>query len=153
MSVFIAISSPLYAGDNLLKKVSYSSVTELAARTPDRKIAYAAEPLQYGLLWLPAAQQKNPPLAVFIHGDCWLNADDIQHSYAAGGQLALLAGGKVTNASGVIGLVAISDFETYSQGKNGCQTAEPKFIGRNYAEKTTAYAQANPSKQALHVNS
>lgn len=212
-------SSPLNAGDALLKNISYSSVTELVAKLPDKKIAYGNDPLQYGLLWLPAVQKLMPklmqkaPLIVFIHGGYWLNAYDIKHSYAAtaalaqagyavwsleyrrtgdkgggwpgsfedilgginfveqlknypvdlnkivlaghsaGGHLALLAGGKIPNVSGVIGLAAISDFVRYSQGKNSCQSAVPKFIGGDYTDRTAAYEQANPRKQSLHVNS
>ncbi|MFT4995413.1 MAG: acetyl esterase/lipase [Paraglaciecola sp.] len=210
---FLFTTLPVYAGDTLLKNVSYSSVTELIAKVPDKKIAYGDDPLQYGLLWLPEAQtpQQKAPLVVFIHGGCWLNAFDIKHSYAAtaalaeagyavwsleyrragdegggwpgsfedilrgiehidklenyavdlnkvllaghsaGGHLALLAGGKMPNVSGVIGLAAISDFVTYSKGNNSCQTAGATFIGGNYSENTAAYKQANPRKQSLHA--
>lgn len=72
--------------------VSYKSVTELDFRQADKKLVYGdANPeLQYGLLWLP--ENSNPtqkaPLVVLIHGGCWLNAFDIQHSQSLSSALA-----------------------------------------------------------------
>jgi len=81
------------SGDtNMKNNVSYKSVTELGFNTADEKLVYGDDNpgLQYGLLWLP----KNPvegekaPLIVFIHGGCWLNAYDIQHTFALSSGLA-----------------------------------------------------------------
>ena len=87
---FMVTSGPLYAKDTLLENVSYSSVTELVTKAPDKKISYGDDPLQYGLLWLPEVTnpQQKAPLVVFIHGGCWLNTYDIKHSYAATAALA-----------------------------------------------------------------
>ena len=72
--------------------VSYTSVTELGFIEADEKLVYGdANPdLQYGLLWLPEnfPPAQKAPLIVFIHGGCWLNAYDIQHSYPLTAALA-----------------------------------------------------------------
>jgi len=51
-----------------------ASYKELLARprnTPDAHIAYGAEPLQYGDLYLPKSEGPHPVI-VLIHGGCWL---------------------------------------------------------------------------------
>jgi acetyl esterase/lipase len=72
--------------------VSYSSVLELEYTAPDTRLVYGVENpvLQYGLLWLPdkPATGKKAPLVVFIHGGCWLNEYDIQHSNPLSASLA-----------------------------------------------------------------
>lgn len=72
--------------------VSYASVTELDFTVADARFVYSdANPdLQYGLLWLPRDIAKNQqvPLVVLLHGGCWLNRFDIQHSYALSSALA-----------------------------------------------------------------
>ena len=72
--------------------VSYASVTELDYAEADASFVYGeANPdLQYGLLWLPRdiADGRQVPLVVLIHGGCWLNRFDIQHSYALSSALA-----------------------------------------------------------------
>ena len=66
--------------------VSYGSVLELGFTDATERLVYGdANPdLQYGLLWLPRglAATERVPLVVFIHGGCWLNEYDIQHSFA-----------------------------------------------------------------------
>jgi acetyl esterase/lipase len=45
---------------------------------PDHRIAYGDDPLQYGELRLP--EGKGPhPVAILIHGGCWLSEYDIAH--------------------------------------------------------------------------
>jgi acetyl esterase/lipase len=72
--------------------VSYSSVTGLGFNTADKKLVYgdASPDLQYGLLWLPKnlAATQSVPLIVLIHGGCWLNEYDIQHSFPLASALA-----------------------------------------------------------------
>ena len=72
--------------------VSYTSVTGLEFVEADERLVYGdANPeLQYGLLWLPESStpDEKPPLIVLIHGGCWLNAFDIQHSYPLSSALA-----------------------------------------------------------------
>ncbi len=60
---------------------SFDAVLELAVARPDQQLSYGAEPLQYGMLWLPDTEQA-APLVIFIHGGCWLNSFDVGHSYA-----------------------------------------------------------------------
>jgi len=76
----------------LKSNVSYTSVTELGFTEADEKLVYgdANADLQYGLLWLPENLEpaQTVPLIVFIHGGCWLNAYDIQHSYPLSAALA-----------------------------------------------------------------
>lgn len=72
--------------------VSYASVVELGFAEAAAKLVYGdTNPeLQYGLLWLPKdlpANQK-APLVILIHGGCWLNQFDIQHSYPLATALA-----------------------------------------------------------------
>ncbi len=70
--------------------VDYASVVALDFRPADVSIPYGNDALQYGLLWLPesVAQQSIPALITLIHGGCWLNAYDIQHTYALSTALA-----------------------------------------------------------------
>lgn len=72
--------------------VSYKSVTELGFVAANEKLVYGDEnpELQFGLLWLPEnlAPDETVPLVVLIHGGCWLNVFDIQHSYPLSSALA-----------------------------------------------------------------
>lgn len=72
--------------------VSYKSVTGLGFVEANEKLVYGnANPgLQYGLLWLPenSSPGERPPLIVLVHGGCWLNAYDIQHTYPLSSALA-----------------------------------------------------------------
>ena len=81
------------SGETIVKSnVSYTSVTGLDFVEADKKLVYGnANPeLQYGLIWLPESSTPNakPALIVLIHGGCWLNAFDIQHSYPLSSALA-----------------------------------------------------------------
>lgn len=71
--------------------VSYKQVTDLEFTPATRKLAYGnADGLRYGLLWLPAeaGPEETFPLVVLIHGGCWLNAYDIEHTYPLSTALA-----------------------------------------------------------------
>lgn len=72
--------------------MSYGSVTALDFASADVKLVYGdVDPdLQYGLLWLPdhLGPLENAPLIVLIHGGCWLNEYDIQHSFPLSSALA-----------------------------------------------------------------
>jgi acetyl esterase/lipase len=76
----------------MLSNVSYSSVTALEFTPASAKLVYGDDnpDLQYGLLWLPdkPASDSSAPLVVLIHGGCWLNAYDIQHTFALSSALA-----------------------------------------------------------------
>lgn len=74
--------------------VAYSTVESLRYREPDSRMAYGADALQFGLLWLPPVDPREteagsrPPVVVLIHGGCWLNAYNIAHTYALSTALA-----------------------------------------------------------------
>lgn len=72
--------------------VSYQRVTELAYKPAGARLVYADDNpvLQYGLLWLPDTPEPGDkaPLVVLIHGGCWLNAYDIQHTFPLSTALA-----------------------------------------------------------------
>lgn len=196
-------------------KVSFEQVLALATREPRAAVHYGEDPLQYGLLWTPDNAEA-APLVILIHGGCWLNSFDVNHSrplasalsqagfavwsleyrrtgdsgggwpgtladirlalsridrissianqsidlsrvavagHSAGGHLALLAGGELPAARAIIGLAAIVDMESYSQGDNSCQQAAPLFMGTPFAQASDLYALANPVKQTLHPQS
>ncbi len=72
--------------------VRYKQVTDLGFIHAKEKLVYGEDDpgLQYGLLWLPdeIEPEAKPPLVVLIHGGCWLNAFDIQHTYPLSTALA-----------------------------------------------------------------
>jgi acetyl esterase/lipase len=66
-----------------LHHVEFSQVLALPTQAPDEVIAYGPAAQQFGELWLPNSTSKTAgPLVVLIHGGCWLNAFDINHSRA-----------------------------------------------------------------------
>ena len=84
---------PAESGEaTMLSNVSYSSVTALEFTPASAKLVYGDDnpDLQYGLLWLPdkPASDSSVPLVVLVHGGCWLNAYDIQHTFALSSALA-----------------------------------------------------------------
>ena len=73
--------------------------------------------------------------------------------HSAGGHLALLAGGELSESvAAVIGLAAIIDIAEYAKGSNSCEAATPSFMAGTPQEKPADYAQANPIQQPLHPN-
>ena len=71
--------------------------------------------------------------------------------HSAGGHLALLAGSRLPELKGVVGLAAITDVLSYSQGQNSCQQATPQFMGGTALDKPREYQSANPINMPLHV--
>ena len=61
------------------ENVTFDQVQTLPHREPDATVAYGDNPLQYGLLWVPTTSAK-APLVILIHGGCWLNSFDVNHS-------------------------------------------------------------------------
>ena len=59
--------------------VSFAQVQTLPYREPDATVAYGDNGLQYGLLWVPDTN-ADAPLVILIHGGCWLNSFDVNHS-------------------------------------------------------------------------
>jgi len=72
--------------------VSFNAVMALQSVPATATIPYGTEnsALQIGKLWLPstASAQHKAPLIVFVHGGCWLNAYDMQHTSALSTALA-----------------------------------------------------------------
>ncbi len=72
----VATAAPLY-------NVSFNSVLALPVKNQGVKLAYGDAALQFGVLSLPQINgSTKPPLVIFVHGGCWLNAYDISHSKA-----------------------------------------------------------------------
>lgn len=59
--------------------VTRQDLLDASARPPDHGIAYRADPLQIGHLYLPDGAGPHPVLA-FIHGGCFLSRYDIEHT-------------------------------------------------------------------------
>ena len=85
-AVLTGCAVPMPEGGNagMPVNVSYSSLMAEAQADTSIKLAYGTEPLQFGRLYLPAVitEGSKVPLLVFIHGGCWLNAYDLNHSTA-----------------------------------------------------------------------
>lgn len=76
--------------------------------------------------------------------------------HSAGGHLALLAGARSellrVEPDLIVGLAAISDVVSYSEGSNSCQAATPLFMGGDVEERAPQFFAANPSNHGLHEN-
>lgn len=90
--LFLITPDEAHGDTDMESNVSYTSVTALDFRPADHNLVYGDDDpaLQYGMLWLPANLPANAhaPLVIFIHGGCWLNAFDIQHSLPSSAALA-----------------------------------------------------------------
>lgn len=63
--------------------VSYTDVTRLSFVPPDTIVSYGENSLQRAEVWFAnPIYGPRAPVVVLIHGGCWLNAYDIQHTYA-----------------------------------------------------------------------
>ncbi|MDN7129936.1 alpha/beta hydrolase [Pseudidiomarina sp. 1APR75-15] len=82
---FSLASSPLVASTDTTTlagpDVAYSSVTELSYSAAQQRLSYGDDPLQFIDLWPTSG--VSAPLVVFIHGGCWLNAYNIDHTRPA----------------------------------------------------------------------
>ena len=67
LGLSIGLSVKAYAEGALL---SYRDILARKSPLADRRIAYGADPLQYGELWLPA-RPRRARVVVVIHGGCW----------------------------------------------------------------------------------
>lgn len=63
------------------RPISFDSVAAIKAPPPAERIAYGADPLQFGALRLPRTAGPHPTV-IFIHGGCWLSQYDIAHTAA-----------------------------------------------------------------------
>lgn len=50
--------------------ITFSELLNQPRQGADRRIAYGADPLQFGELWLPESGHRHPVI-VLIHGGCW----------------------------------------------------------------------------------
>lgn len=66
--------------------VSYSQVTGLEYSLPNEELNYGEDQFQFGRLWLSSKPTEN--LVIFLHGGCWLNQFDMQHTYPLATALA-----------------------------------------------------------------
>lgn len=74
----------------IFSNVEYKAVAELPTSSPTDVISYGDNALQFGELWLPSdgspvstvTSSKRHPLVVLIHGGCWSNELDVQHTQA-----------------------------------------------------------------------
>ena len=61
------------------ENVSFDRGQALPYREPNTTVVYGDNGLQYGLLWVPDTN-ADAPLVIPIHGGCWLNSFDVNHS-------------------------------------------------------------------------
>ena len=90
--------------------------------------------------------------STYNHGEFNLN-NTVVIGHSAGGHLALLAGGQMSELKGVIGLAPITDIKAYAKGENSCQKVTKNFMQGMPSNKREEYTQANPSEQPLHTQS
>ncbi|NKB33051.1 MAG: alpha/beta hydrolase fold domain-containing protein [Pseudomonadales bacterium] len=87
ISFVLSSSLQIFAADSHIdfptveNNVDFEQVQSLPFRDEDHQLAYGADPLQYGKLYLPSDSSSPHPLVVFIHGGCWLNSFDMSHTY------------------------------------------------------------------------
>ncbi len=67
--------------------LAQTNLDELAKAPAGKKYSYGSEPLQFGELTLPAGTGPHP-VAINIHGGCWLAEYNIDHSRALANALA-----------------------------------------------------------------
>lgn len=80
LMVTTGIAPSMAAPDRLPAQqlLTASDVVALKAPPPVHRLAYGADPLQFGHLRLPAGEGPFP-VVLFVHGGCWLAAYDIGH--------------------------------------------------------------------------
>ena len=74
----LLVFSWLMLGCAVADPISYSAVVQLEASEPDQQLFYGDDTNQYLLHWRAQGQARGQ--IVFIHGGCWLEAYDIEHS-------------------------------------------------------------------------
>lgn len=73
-----ALLIPAASGAAAQQLLSAADVVALESPAPTHRLAYGAEPLQFGHLRLPSGEGPFP-VVVFVHGGCWLSAYGIGH--------------------------------------------------------------------------
>ncbi len=66
------------------QELTFRDIEKLPVPAADYRVAYGSDPLQFGELRLPKGKGPHP-VAVIIHGGCWLSEYDLKHvgSFAA----------------------------------------------------------------------
>ena len=83
----LAINCPVAMAENPVDILSAADLADFANPPADARIPYGDDPLQFGDLRLPPGGGPHP-VAVFVHGGCWLSEYDIAHSSAVTAALA-----------------------------------------------------------------
>ncbi|HZV84837.1 MAG TPA: alpha/beta hydrolase [Brevundimonas sp.] len=52
------------------RPITFSQLLAVPRQSADHRIAYGADPLQFGELWLPSTR-RGYPVVILIHGGCW----------------------------------------------------------------------------------
>lgn len=85
-SVLITLSLLLViaARPGRAQELNFRDVEKLPVPAADHRVAYGSDPLQFGELRLPKGKGPHP-VAVVLHGGCWLSEYDLRHvgSFAA----------------------------------------------------------------------
>ncbi|MGZ9113263.1 MAG: alpha/beta hydrolase family protein [Brevundimonas sp.] len=70
-SVAACMSSPALVDPSETRTpITFSQLLNQPRQSADRRIAYGADPLQFGELWIPEGGRRHPVI-VLIHGGCW----------------------------------------------------------------------------------
>lgn len=82
--LYVAVLAGLWVGQNCFAE---TNLDELARAPAGKKFNYGSEALQFGELTLP--EGPGPfPVAINVHGGCWLAQYNINHSRALANALA-----------------------------------------------------------------
>ncbi|HYW09508.1 MAG TPA: alpha/beta hydrolase [Longimicrobium sp.] len=87
VAITFAVAPACGANPQLPTMISYEELAAGRAEAADHRVAYGADPLQFGELRLPAGSGA-APVVVLIHGGCWLGEYDVSHTGQAAEALA-----------------------------------------------------------------
>lgn len=77
--ILLATTASCASTDEQVELLSAADLANFENPAPDAHIHYGDNPLQFGALRVPPGPGPHP-VAVFIHGGCWLAQYDIRHS-------------------------------------------------------------------------
>lgn len=75
----VVMTAATHASARGQEPITPQDLLDAPARSPDHRIEYGADPVQFGHLYLPDGSGPHPVLA-FIHGGCFLSRYDIGHT-------------------------------------------------------------------------
>lgn len=73
-TLFLLFTAPVAWAQN----VSFADIQKLPKPPADHRLAYGADPLQFGELRLPKTKGKHP-VVIVVHGGCWFAEYDLHH--------------------------------------------------------------------------